>query len=146
MGKTVYFVSIRYNKLIVGEVQVDKETEKLYYLSRTSSALGDVRILKKTDENVIDDKVSWTTNRALYEKLKKAFVSSRKKSLKSNLASDKELLKKLIKDAKELKIKVEWKDVLVLLLLLVKFPKGAILCFILIPLFIGTWFSRFIQN
>lgn len=106
MGKTVYFVSIRYNKLIVGEVQVDKETEKLYYLSRTSSALGDVRILKKTDENVIDDKVSWTTNRALYEKLKKAFVSSCKQSLKSNLASDKELLKKLIKDAKELKIKV----------------------------------------
>ena len=47
---------------------------------------------------------------------------------------------------KELKIKVEWKDVLVLLLLLVKFPKGAILCFILIPLFIGTWFSCFIQN
>ena len=47
---------------------------------------------------------------------------------------------------KELKIKVEWKDVLVLLLLLVEFPKGAILCFILIPLFIGTWFSRFIQN
>ena len=47
---------------------------------------------------------------------------------------------------KELKIKVEWKDVLVLLLLLVEFPKGAILCFILIPLLIGTWFSRFIQN
>ena len=47
---------------------------------------------------------------------------------------------------KELKIKVEWKDVLVLLLLLVEFPKGAILCFILIPLFIGTWFSYFIQN
>ena len=47
---------------------------------------------------------------------------------------------------RELKIKVEWKDVLVLLLLLVEFPKGAILCFILIPLFVGTWFSRFIQN
>ena len=47
---------------------------------------------------------------------------------------------------KKLKIKVEWKDVLVLLLLLVEFPKGAILCFILIPLLIGTWFSRFIQN
>ena len=47
---------------------------------------------------------------------------------------------------KELKIKVEWKDVLILLLLLVEFPKGAILCFILIPLLIGTWFSRFIQN
>ena len=48
---------------------------------------------------------------------------------------------------KELKIKVEWKDVLVLLLLLVKFPKGAILCFILIPLFIGMmWFSFFIKN
>ena len=47
---------------------------------------------------------------------------------------------------KELKIKVEWKDVLVLLLLLVEFPKGAILCFILIPLLIGTWFSYFIQN
>ena len=47
---------------------------------------------------------------------------------------------------KKLTIKIEWKDVLVLLLLLVKFPKGAILCFILIPLFIGTWLSRFIQN
>ena len=47
---------------------------------------------------------------------------------------------------KELKIKISWKDTLILLLLLVKFPKGAILCFILIPLLIGTWFSRFIQN
>ena len=47
---------------------------------------------------------------------------------------------------KKLTIKIEWKDVLVLLLLLVKFPKGAILCFILIPLLIGMWFSYFIQN
>lgn len=47
---------------------------------------------------------------------------------------------------KELKIKLEWKDVLVLLLLLVKFPKGATLCFILIPLFIGIWFSHIVQN
>ena len=47
---------------------------------------------------------------------------------------------------KELKIKVEWKDVLVLLLLLIEFPEGAILGFILIPLLIGTWFSYFIQN
>ena len=47
---------------------------------------------------------------------------------------------------KELKIKLDWKDVLVLLLLLVEFPKGAILCFILIPLFIGMWFSCFMQN
>ena len=47
---------------------------------------------------------------------------------------------------KELKVKLEWKDTLVLLLLLVKFPKGAILCFILIPLLIGMWFSCFIQN
>lgn len=47
---------------------------------------------------------------------------------------------------KELKVKLEWKDTLVLLLLLVKFPKGATLCFILIPLLIGIWFSRIIQN
>lgn len=106
MGKTVYFVGVRYNKLVVGKIQVDKETERLYYLVRSSNILGDVRILKKTDENVIDDRVSWTTDHALYEKLKRAFVSSRKQSLKSNLASDKELLRRLIRDAKELKIKV----------------------------------------
>ncbi len=47
---------------------------------------------------------------------------------------------------KELKIKLEWKDALVLLLLLMEFPISAILIFILIPLFIGTWFSYFIQN
>lgn len=52
----------------------------------------------------------------------------------------------LVYSNKELKIKVGWKDVLVLLLLLVKFPKGATLCFILIPLLIGIWFSRIIQN
>lgn len=106
MGKTVYFIGMRYNKLIVGEIQVDKETEKLYYLTRSSSVLGDVRILKKTEENVIDDRVSWTTDLKLYEKLKRAFVSSRKQSLKGNLSSDKELLRRLIKDAKELKIKI----------------------------------------
>lgn len=47
---------------------------------------------------------------------------------------------------KELKVKVGWSDTLVLLLLLVAFPKGAILCFILIPLVIGTWFSRIMQK
>lgn len=106
MDKTIYFIGVRYNKLTTGELPVEKETEKLYYLSRTYNIFGDARILKKTEENVIDDKVSWTTDLKLYERLKRAFVSSRKQSLKGNLTSDKELLRRLIKDAKELKIKI----------------------------------------
>jgi len=106
MDKTIYFIGVRYNKLTAGELPVEKETEKLYYLSRTYGIFGDARILKKAEENVIDDKVSWTTDSQLYEKLKRAFVASRKQSLKGNLATDKELLRRLIKDAKALNIKV----------------------------------------
>lgn len=47
---------------------------------------------------------------------------------------------------KELKIKLDWKDTLFLLIILIKSPKGAILVFVLIPLFIGMWFSHIVRN
>jgi len=102
----VYYIGFRYNKLYVGELPIEKETDKLYYLNRISNVLGDVRILKKSEENIINDKASWTTDAAIFDKLKRAFVLSRKQSLKGTIAADKEMLRRLIKDARELKIKI----------------------------------------
>lgn len=103
---TIYYIGFRYNKLYVGELPIEKETDKLYYLNRISNILGDVRILKKSEENMINDKVSWTTDAAIFDKLKKAFVLSRKQSLKGTIATDKEMLRRLIKDARALKIRI----------------------------------------
>lgn len=103
---TIYYIGFRHNKLYVGELPIEKETDKLYYLNRISNVLGDVRILKKSEENMINDKVSWTTNATNFDKLKKAFVLNRKQSLKGAVAADKEMLRRLIKDARELKIKI----------------------------------------
>lgn len=103
---TIYYIGFRYNKLYVGELPIEKETDKLYYLNRISNVLGDVRILKKSEENMINDKASWTTDAAIFDKLKKAFVLSRKQSLKGTIAADKEMLRRLIKDARALKIKI----------------------------------------
>lgn len=103
---TIYYIGFRYNKLYVGELPIEKETDKLYYLNRISNILGDVRILKKSEENMINDKVSWTTDAAIFDKLKKAFVLSRKQSLKGTIAADKEMLRRLIKDARALKIRI----------------------------------------
>ena len=55
---TIYYIGFRHNKLYVGELPIEKETDKLYYLNRISNVLGDVRILKKSEENMINDKVS----------------------------------------------------------------------------------------
>ena len=55
---------------------------------------------------MINDKASWTTNATIFDKLKKAFVLNRKQSLKGAVAADKEMLRRLIKDARELKIKI----------------------------------------
>lgn len=106
MKDTVYFIGMRYNKLVVGELPIEKETEKLYYLSRTAGIFNNVRILKKNEENIIDDRVSWTTELGLYGKLKRAFVVNHKQSLKGSLVSNKEVLRALIKDAKVLGIRV----------------------------------------
>lgn len=103
---TIYYIGFRHNKLYVGELPIEKETDKLYYLNRISNVLGDVRILKKSEENTINDKASWTTNATIFDKLKKAFVLNRKQSLKGAVAADKEMLRRLIKDARELKIKI----------------------------------------
>lgn len=103
---TIYYIGFRYNKLYVGELPIEKETDKLYYLNRISNVLGNVRILKKSEENMINDKVSWTTDAAIFDKLKKTFVLSRKQSLKGTIAADKEMLRRLIKDARALKIRI----------------------------------------
>lgn len=106
MNKCIFFICFNCGKLVVGSSEIQKETDKLYFLPTIIPELN-TRILRKKDENIIDDEISWTTDEQALSRLRIAFVLARYNYLKGALAQDKAALKALRKEAKELKIKVK---------------------------------------
>lgn len=102
MAKKIYVIQYWGKRFHIDIVDVVKETKNLYYVEKTSLALKYEKVLNKTDEGS-----NWTTNEAMFPKVKQNYVNEAIKAQRNNIVKEQDDLARLIKDAKNLGLKVE---------------------------------------
>lgn len=102
--KTIYYIGMKWDRLVRGEVAVTKETDKMYYINphERIGALGWCTQFRKSDEGE-----KWTTHESKFKEIAQRFCNEELRKAQREVSNAQFHLETLKTDIKALGFEVE---------------------------------------